>query len=295
MENEYFLQLQSTSGTKFNTLNEDRDFKKSLDLIQSLGFSNSENLVERNKAIEANNAFNQAIQQACMSFKFVLSIKSYFGENTIVISTRDMIELIKKYDLVCGNFKDYKGIVPDSNAIEISSALKKISNLVSSNRPRVKDDVLYETFRYYQPIKITGIEYYRVIGERELTKRENDELNLFPVVLSDIRIGGDFPGKTSSEKLKSIHQYLLTRNIDMPDNNSICGLHAILSDNNYMFICAPREQMNVSAGIKISRRERTDDPFIFSLSPYGVVIYSMWGKESEDAMLEKYKNFLRRD
>lgn len=58
-----------------------------------------------------------------------------------------------------------------------------------------------------------------------------------------------------------------------------------------MFICAPANEMNNSKNkVKFSVfTPRTDDPFICSLTPYGVVIHSMWGREAEDETIKKYK------
>jgi hypothetical protein len=54
-----------------------------------------------------------------------------------------------------------------------------------------------------------------------------------------------------------------------------------------MFIAAPRNKMlNSKNSIRFLRQP--DDPFICSLTNYGVVIYSRWDKEAEDESLAKY-------
>jgi hypothetical protein len=60
-----------------------------------------------------------------------------------------------------------------------------------------------------------------------------------------------------------------------------------------MFIAAPRKEMkNAKKGI--SFRIQPDDPFICSLSKYGIVIYSRWGKEASDKTFKKYEDLFAR-
>ena len=63
--------------------------------------------------------------------------------------------------------------------------------------------------------------------------------------------------------------------------------------SNGMFIVAPRnEMMNAKKGINFSRQP--DDPFICSLSKYGPIIYSRWGKEAADETFKKYEDLFAR-
>jgi hypothetical protein len=71
------------------------------------------------------------------------------------------------------------------------------------------------------------------------------------------------------------------------DTDTIRDISAHKIDN-FMFICAPTNEMNTKT--KKVFTKITTDPFICSLTSEGVVIYSMWGEESKDEVLNKYKN-----
>ena len=55
---------------------------------------------------------------------------------------------------------------------------------------------------------------------------------------------------------------------------------------NTLFIACPEEQLKVKELIITTRAV---DPIVFQISPYGIVIHSMWGEESEDKIFEEYK------
>ena len=57
-------------------------------------------------------------------------------------------------------------------------------------------------------------------------------------------------------------------------------------DNRELFIAAPAQDMK---GRKLNYHIESKDPFVFQLFPYGVVIFSKWGDEANDPMLEERK------
>lgn len=52
-----------------------------------------------------------------------------------------------------------------------------------------------------------------------------------------------------------------------------------------MFIACPKSNLQE----KVVIVSHAVDPIIFQYCPYGVLIYTMWGKESEDKVFEEYK------
>lgn len=259
-------------------------------IISSLGFKNSENLQERKRqeeirlaTEEANKKFNMTVQRAIESLKFIDEVHKYFGQNTLVISLKDFIYLINKYNLTCGEFSDFTGRIPDDKALEIKEARDKILRL---------DNVLfhygiekvYESYvnKNLYLIDVDSIEmcYLNSIRndyrKHSLQKSTIESLTSFPFLVGDI---GWFSSMTMFKK------YMKTVFNENADNIRDISAHKI---DNFMFICAPTNEMNTKT--KKVFTKITTDPFICSLTSEGVVIYSMWGEESKDEVLNKYKN-----
>lgn len=59
-----------------------------------------------------------------------------------------------------------------------------------------------------------------------------------------------------------------------------------------LFIAAPIEEMNETMQFTVPERKIipiNNDPFVFQVTPIGVMIHSKWGEESEDKVFEEYK------
>ena len=260
-------------------------------IISSLGFKNSENLQERKRqeeirlaTEEANKKFNMTVQRAIESLKFIDDVHKYFGQNTLVISLKDFIYLINKYNLTCGEFSDFTGRIPDDKAIEIKEARDKILKL---------DDDMFYYSRYKKVVEnyvnknlylvdIDSIEMCYLNNIRDdfrryrLQKSTIESLTSFPFLVGEI-------GWFSSTNM--FKKYMKT--VFNEDTETIRNIDAHRLDN-FMFICAPTNEMNTKT--KKVFTKITTDPFICSLTSEGVVIYSMWGEESKDEVLNKYKN-----
>lgn len=269
-KNSYIQSL--TTLRKFKESIENRDPEvNSVDLVSRLGFTNTKPIVERRELIKRNADFNQAVQASIKALQLIKEVQEYFGPNTIVVRRSDFVEILKKYNLVCGMFENYTGVVPDKNAREIEDALNKIQVLRDSTNKKL----LYEAYHKYMTYCIKEVTFYR---SYKLPKDRKRLLNLFPFALCDREA---YPHSYDGE----IIFYLANNGIKLENVNNLN------KERVGMFICAPANEMNNSKNkVKFSVfTPRTDDPFICSLTPYGVVIHSMWGREAEDETLKKYK------
>lgn len=61
------------------------------------------------------------------------------------------------------------------------------------------------------------------------------------------------------------------------------SVHYVRRDE--MFIACPKSNLQE----KVVIVSYPIDPIIFQYCPFGVLIYTMWGKESEDKVFEEYK------
>lgn len=276
-----------TALSKFNEKKVDSKDQNNIDsfkLANDLGFVNSSVITKRNEIISKNKNFNDAVRQATLSLAFIKEMANYFGEGTILVKRDDFVYLIQKYGLVCGTFSDYLGIVPDKNLLEISEAKEKIESLLGLNSHYCTGNkkVLCDAYKSKATRIITDIQYYR---EKKLKKEVASYLNYFPIVLAETGYS-DFG--TSSNIKDYLSDY-----IPRDEISKISEIKFSTIFNSGMFICAPRKDMK-NAGREISFRPAPKDPFICSLVPYGVVIYSRWGKEAQDATLTKYDELFAR-
>lgn len=286
----YLGYLQSTSSQPLKEENlkkvETSDINS---IIDTLGFKNSKNLdtkrkkEEEIKAIEeTNRKFNEAVRRACESITFVDQIHEYFGEETLIISLKDFIYLIEKYNLVCGDFSDFTGEIPDKNVLEIKEAYDKIWRIKHGYISKHSLYSQYREERKLYEVDIDSIEMTYLNWDRndfrkhELKESTIKSLQKFPFMIGEssysssvnslFRVYMNDVFQENSDKLKSIG----TKRID-----------------NFMFICAPRNEMNTKT--KKEFKTMTNDPFICSLTNFGIVIHSKWGEEANDEVLKKYE------
>lgn len=268
----YIQNLTALSKFEEGRKNEDLEVS-SFDLVSRLGFTNTKLIVERREIINRNTDFNQAVRASIRALQLIKEVQEYFGPNTVVVKRSDFVEILKKYNLVCGRFENYTGIVPDKNAREIDDALNKIQALVEKQITPNNQELLYEAYHRYMTYYIKEVTFYR---SYELPKDRKRLLNLFPLALCR---------RESYSYNNEIIYDLANNGVKLESVNNL-GVERV-----GMFICAPANEMNNSKNrVKFSVfTPRTDDPFICSLTPYGVVIHSMWGREAEDEAIKKYK------
>lgn len=271
-KNSYIQSL--TTLRKFEESIENRDPEvNSIDLVSRLGFINTKPIVERNELIKRNADFNQAVRSSIKALQLIKEVQEYFGPNTIVVKRSDFVEILRKYNLVCGKFENYTGVVPDKNAKEIKYALDKIQ-VLRDLRDNTNKKLLYEAYHKYATYYIKGVTFF--MGYDLPKDREKRLLNLFPLALCN----------------REAYSYNSEIICDLANNGvKLERVNNLDAERVGMFICAPANEMNNSKNrVKFSVfTPRTDDPFICSLTPYGVVIHSMWGREAEDETIKKYK------
>ena len=260
----------------------DTDSSKSasnIRLAEELGFTNSKILKQSRDLIDKNRSFNDAIQAAVKSLGFMKELSDYFGEGTILIKLEDFIHLIQKYDLICGSFSDYLGVIPDENLKEISESKRKIENIPNTNYSYLK--FLYNAAK--NTYKILDISTYR--SSDGLTSNTKDLLNRFPIMFHY--------SISRSYSYISLRDFL-SDYLHLPENEvgKICDCNIFSVD--CMFIAAPRKEMKNAKRSISFHIQQPDDPLICSLTPEGVVIYSRWGKEAADETLKKYDKLFSR-
>lgn len=253
--------------------------------LESLGFSNSRNVREKSR-------FNKTVQTVLQSIQFINQIKSYFGEDTLVIKEEDMMYLIDKYDLVCGPFGEYLGHIPPEKICRIKEARNKINlfrtgGYYSGNYNEY--DELYKHYRSNRLIYLKSIHY-----NGDIIKIKNDSISIdlvrkrvlrfgmFLVPDDDVHIYNNIGG------VRDQGRNYIEDTLGLLKGSITIGDIDLTHEKQHLFICAPSKDMDVDFSSKVVKYP---DPLICSLGiNNSVVVHTMWGPESEDSILDKYKS-----
>lgn len=175
----------------------------------------------------------------------------------IFLKINDFISLLKKYNLVCGPLGAYIGDVLDDNLEEIVQTADMLERVKEDNpySNKIDKDIFYSIVT-----QITEYHPFALIPERKGTDEQISEALRFPFNSEPISAIASLSDKI----IKSTQ----TKSTDL-------------------FIAAPAQDMKTEVKIR-HQYIRSEDPFVFQLTPYGVVIYSKWGKEAEDEMVNPY-------
>ena len=62
-----------------------------------------------------------------------------------------------------------------------------------------------------------------------------------------------------------------------------------MADFEIKLFSSSEERRKIEAEERRMREIRTSDPFICSLTPFGVMIFSKWGDEAQDEIIKRYE------
>lgn len=250
------------------------DESERLSLLMSLGFNGTKEvqvfkakMAKYSKAIEENisaekNAtkYNEYLRKA---FEILITARKDFGTDAIIINFKDFHKLMRKYNLVCGLFSDYKGEVPQDKLEEISRLPKEfpkyIKLLYQFNSIDFKDD---ESIIHPYPknlIRFPFIIVSRISSAYYTTFMEGEDC-----------LGNSFG------RYNDMGYGISERN---------------LTSATRLFICAPARKMknsNISININMYK-----DPFICAYTDYGVLVFTRWGEEASSKIVQKYEELNR--
>lgn len=212
-----------------------------------------------------------------------------FGNDVMIVSYFKFMEIMEKYDLVCGDLSRYTGAIPEKN-------LAEIERVKSMNDSNMIDSQFAENLR-----RVSSISFHSDNHTNEdLIKRAR-----FPFTYNEaekemgIKIGRRFDDFNSLIDCQT--------HLAMSVNGTI---ERVPYFNDRFFLCAPVEEMTpIKFYINISLGDRradsivtefkslkkycdlvvTKDPFFCSCTPYGVLIYSKWGDEAQDEIIKRYE------
>lgn len=225
----------------------------------------AEELARKLKAVGLTNSktFAETHRSACFSF---------FRRNfpgCIFLSEESFTHLLQKYNLKCGTLDHYIGEIPSINVYEIAEAQDVLNRINEENvfSNTLGDDARVEIIKHItvkERNDIVPYDYGRVflanrnagITARELLRDHQGLVEIMPFLHVRNKFGSSFDVEAKCRPL----------------------------ERNELLIAAPAQEMK-QVYTESVEHIRSEDPFVFQFTPYGVVIFSKWGEEAEDEAL----------
>lgn len=245
------------------SLNPNHEVVEKAKKLRQLGFTNS-----------------RVINEAAKSEAEIERLKcySFFQQNfpgCIILDEQEFVKLNLKYGLVCGRLGAYKGDVPNENLDEILATKRTLTKLLKDNP--------YSN-------KCTDGDKVRLIN-KVTAKTEMRTLGNYPYFSSFEEPhpkGVDF----TLLKKTDINAYPFKHHVSKMRNADYVNIGGYDCESYELFIAAPADDMSEAIAFTVPERRVIPmnlDPFVFQVTPVGVVIYSKWGVEAEDDIFETIK------
>jgi len=187
-----------------------------------------------------------------------LKVIEDFGENTILITFSDFLNILDNYKLVSGPLESYTGEVPDHVIDAILNANSKIPSYVRRNL----DFISKMVFRYsdssdINPLKARVAKFPFFRNQTPHDSFANDEFFKF---------------------------FNLTR------TSTCLESWECKQTNSHLFVAAPKDEMETRTVFKQSQPRLQKDPLVCSLAPnVGIIVHASWGPEGNDIVLNLYR------
>lgn len=255
-------------------------------LLKEIGLTSSSNyelINERMKAVASAQQYADYLER---KRAFIENAIKVFGRSIMLVNLDDFEALLHKYGLICGTLDQYIGVIPSENIEEIAMATAKMRTLRTSfDREDVK---LYKEFLSLQRINSLEVDTpswsdeYEVI-EKYIRKNASKILT-FP-------FASDFVPDNSWQTHKTFELLTGQYGFDPDRVKNVRALCTYINAGTFL-IAAPIKDIKQKNDFVIERKVYPEDPFVFSITNFGVLIFSKWGKESEDVILDKYSQML---
>lgn len=246
---------------------DEKELKRN-EMLKELGFTSSKSFSQSEEAVKAS--------RKRMVFNWYY--KNF--TNCIFVRMEDFTDLLAKYNLTCGRLSSYTGEIPYENLVEIKQVSDKLKEIGEENQYSNKindcNTIGYLEKKPLYHCVLDGHDY----GIMDFNKcRELIHIAIF---------GGK---ELKKEKIQDEYFYN-ERKISAEEYNVIEDKRKRFPFNNRtktapeeLFIAAPVQEMKSDLNSEIMSL----DPIVFQLFPYGVVIFSKWGDEANDPILEEKK------
>ena len=221
-----------------------------------LGLGNSANAKFLKDRIRDINAYNRNIIKARELLAYIKTMNEFLGDSVILVSKDSFYKLCHKYKLSVGYLKEFTGVIPDANLKEFSDIKYKMARYGGYTKLRTNPHT----------IEIKRIYNLSDKSDSSISKYFDYSFNIisYPAYLYRMSNIDEFKDKEWADKVSLDVYYVPTTT---------------------MFIACPKSNLQEKKVIV----SHPVDPIIFQYCPFGVLIYTMWGKEAEDKVFEEYK------
>lgn len=221
-----------------------------------LGLGNSVNAKFLKDRIRDIDAYNRNIIKARELLDYVKTMNEFLGDSVILVSRDSFYKLCHKYKLSIGFLEQFTGVIPNSNLKELSDIKYKLDNYSGY--------VKLDTNKHI--VRIKRIYNFSNKIDFSIRKYFDDNFNIIshPAYIYNMGDIEEFKNKEWAKKVS-------------------LSVHYVRRDE--MFIACPKSNLQE----KVVIVSNPVDPIIFQYCPFGVLIYTMWGKEAEDKVFEEYK------
>lgn len=244
-----------SEGTALASLKSD-DLTEEYVKLCELGLGNSANAKFLKDRIRDIDTYNRNIIKARKLLAYIKTMNEFLGDSVILVSKDSFYKLCHKYKLSVGSLEQFTGVIPDANLKEFSDIKYKMDYYAGYERLNTNHHI----------VEITRIYNSSDKSDSSISKYFDYSFNIisYPAYLyrmSDIK---EFKDKEWAERVSFDVRYV---------------------NRDEMFIACPKSNLQEKTVIV----SHPVDPIIFQYCPYGVLIYTMWGKEAEDKVFEEYK------
>lgn len=246
----------------------------------NLGLANTKNAKVILNKLESIKENKNNRNRATAILTFIKDLRKHFGSNVLLMGFQQFNDLLSKYNLKVGLLSNYTGVIPSKNICELELVIEKLNSFYYRSKQNCLSDNI-TTFNV-KGCRYTGV-FNAADDEYDLLKKWIKGKNGIVFVNTDA-----CEYKYSKYTLESLQDC----NLDLPASlvdYEFGGLYSLIGnriDFKTLLIACPGSQLEEQP---ITFTSNVFDPIVFQYSPYGVVIYSMWGEESEDKVFEEYK------
>lgn len=257
------------------------EMQSELELLRTTGLTNSRNMQALADAENHVNRINGERQMTAERIKLIQLLHKHYGKDVMLMRLEDFMALLDKYNLSCGFLSDYTGSIPRKNLEEIARAKKFCEEVKASYI--VSDD--YGSFNEFWSVKERALRNQSLYPN---SHQNEDGLGFIGKHMFRYKSIEEYTKSFKKAAPYDIFRFPLINTTDtFGSRESIEGKLRLGSKVQRMLIAAPAQEMsNVP---KLVKRIRTEDPFVFSVAKQGVIIYSAWGDEGNDELVQKYR------
>ncbi len=259
----YIEQNQAIAGELVPVI---KNARQAYNRLLALGMGSTQNAKVLKAQIDSNDAIKSDNDKAKNLIDFVKVAQAHFGPRTVLVSYSAFEDICKRYNLTTGLLQDYCGVIPETNIQDIERVSSRISTFCYRGYLNTKD-------------RFGGTQFY---VERAILDDNHADLK------SIIRKNGNIITLIESPDKYRYREKIFPCDIKGYNYGKwghISKIYGEIISPKTFFIACPKQFLK-NPDIKIQKKPV--DPAVYQLTPYGVLVHTIWGEEAEDEAFRKF-------